>query len=63
MLELLETLFVILLMVFMTFITFMAVHMTEERKRGKTIPLPWEKGYKFRFFNKDNVKYRDGDNT
>lgn len=47
----------------MTFFVYMSSHMISERKTGKTIPLPWEKGYKFKLFNKDDVKYRDGDNT
>ena len=63
MLELLETLFVVLLLVGMAFFTYMSVHMVEERKKGKTILLPWEKGYKLKCFDKSDVKYRDGDNT
>lgn len=42
---------------------YMSVHMVEEKKRGKNIPLPWEKDYKFKCFDKSNIKYRDGDNT
>ena len=33
----------------------------EEKKRGKRIPLFWEEDFKF--FNKSDTHYRDGDNT
>jgi hypothetical protein len=59
----LEMLAVGVLLLTMTFFVYMSSHMISERKTGKTIPLPWEKGYKFKLFNKDDVKYRDGDNT
>ena len=47
---------------------FVSSHIKEEKKQGKFLPLPWEKGGWLRggspkIFNKDDVKYRDGDNT
>lgn len=61
--EIFETLFVISLLVAMAFFAYMSSHMVEEKKRGKRIPLPWESDYKFKCFDKSDVKYRDGDNT
>lgn len=40
----------------------MSAHINDEEKKGKYIPLPWEKKNKFTF-NKHSVGYRDGDNT
>ena len=50
------------------FAVVMSSHIIEETKRGKFLPLPWEKGGWLRggspkIFDKDDVKYRDGDNT
>ena len=61
--EILETLFQIIILCVGVFFVYMSSHMVEEKKRGKTIPLPWESNYKFKCFDKSNVKYRDGDNT
>lgn len=61
--EILENLFMGCLLVGMFFFAYMSAHMVEERKRGKTIPLPWEKNYKFKCFDKSKIEYRDGDNT
>ena len=33
-----------------------------EEKKGKCIPLPWEKN-KRKIFDKSDIEYRDGDNT
>jgi hypothetical protein len=41
---------------------YMSAHINDEEKKGKYIPLPWEKKDKFTF-NKHSVEYRDGDNT
>ena len=59
----LEFLFVAITMIAGVFFCYMSAHMVEERKRGKTIPLPWERNYKFKCFDKSHVQYRDGDNT
>lgn len=61
--EIFELLFGFCLVVAAFFFAYMSSHMVSEKKAGKTIPLPWERNYKFKCFNKDNVKYRDGDNT
>lgn len=61
--EIFETLFGFAIVIVAAFFAYMSSHMVEEKKRGKTIPLPWEKGYKFKCFDKSDVKYRDGDNT
>ena len=37
-----------------------AIHINEERRKNKYIPLPWEKGG---YFDKSKVKTTDGDNT
>ena len=48
----------------MAFFAYMSSHLVSEKKAGHTIPLPWEKGSKLRkIFDKNQVKYRDGDNT
>lgn len=41
---------------------YMSFHCAEEQRRGKRIPLPWER-IKRKIFDKSEVKYRDGDNT
>ena len=42
----------------------MGCHISEEKRQGKWIPLPWEKdGWARKLFDKNDVKYRDGDNT
>jgi hypothetical protein len=46
----------------MAFFAYMSSHLVSEKKAGKTIPLPWEKGG-WKIFNKHSVEYRDGDNT
>jgi len=45
-------------------------HMEREKREGKGLPLPWEKGgwmrnsWGFRKpFDKSDIEYRDGDNT
>ena len=46
------------------FFAYMSSHLVSEKKARHTIPLPWEKGSKLRkVFDKNQVKYRDGDNT
>ena len=35
--------------------------LSDEEKKGKCIPLPWEK--KRKIFDKSDIEYRDGDNT
>ena len=57
-----ETFFGILLCIFLAFVVFMSTHVVNEQKKGKCIPLPWEKN-KRKIFDKSNIKYRDGDNT
>lgn len=61
--EILEFLLVAIITIVGVFFCYMSAHMVEEKKRRKTIPLPWEKDYKFKCFDKSNIKYRDGDNT
>ena len=39
---------------------YMSVHLVEEKKQKKRIPLPWESGG---YFDKSKVKTTDGDNT
>jgi len=52
------------LIVVMLFFAYMSSHLVSEKKAGHTIPLPWEKGSKLRkVFDKNQVKYKDGDNT
>ena len=61
--EVAQTIFTVFLLVAMIFFTYMSVHMAEEKRQKRTIPLPWERNYKFKCFDKSMVKYRDGDNT
>ena len=48
--------------------SYIGIHMTFEKDLGKRIPLIWEEGgllsktYR-KVFDKNDVKYRDGDNT
>lgn len=47
---------------------YVAAHVEDEHRKGKKIPLFWEKGSWLRrgtrkIFNKSDVVYRDGDNT
>lgn len=60
-----ETIIGIILLIPMALFTYIGYHMSEEKRAGKYIPLIWEKGglEPFKLFNKDDVKYRDGDNT
>lgn len=57
-----QTFFGIVLLIVMGMFTYMSAHMVDEQKKGKYIPLPWEKGG-WKFFDKSDVKYTDGDNT
>ena len=41
-----ETLFGIIFLLFMALFAYMSGHIVEEEKRGKIIPLPWEKDKK-----------------
>ena len=43
------------------FFMYMSCHIIDEEKKGKCIPLPWEK--KRKIFDKSDIEYRDGDNT
>ena len=43
------------------FFMYMSSHILDEEKKGKCIPLPWEK--KRKIFDKSDIEYRDGDNT
>jgi hypothetical protein len=52
------------MMAFMTWVAYMGCHISEEKRKGEWIPLPWEKdGWARNLFDKNDVKYRDGDNT
>ena len=47
---------------------YVSAHVQEEQRKGKKIPLFWEKGswlrkVKRKIFDKSDIKYRDGDNT
>jgi len=44
--EILETIFSIFLVIVMGFFAYMSAHVVEEKKRGKRIPLPWEKDFR-----------------
>ena len=63
-----EFIFIVILLIFGIAFAYMSSHVVEEQKRGITIPLPWEqdgflnKTY-HKLFDKNEVKYRDGDNT
>lgn len=57
-----------LFLIFFFFLTYVGIHMVFEKDAGKRIPLPWEQGgflnkAYHKVFDKNNVKYRDGDNT
>ena len=63
-----EIIFQALFIIGMAYFAYMSCHVVEEKKRGKYIPLPWEKDGFFRktkkkIFDKANIQYRDGDNT
>ena len=62
MIEVIEFVFGMLLLTGMAFLAYMSSQLVSEKKAGKTIPLPWEKGG-WKVFNKHDVEYRDGDNT
>ena len=49
-------------LVIMGFFCYVSEHIIEEKKKGKSIPLPWEKK-KRKIFDKSDIEYRDGDNT
>ena len=59
------------ILTFVIFFTYMGWHMACEKDKGDYIPLPWEpEGFlyklwqnKSKIFDKNDVKYRDGDNT
>jgi hypothetical protein len=51
-----------ILVILAAFFAYMSSHCAEEQRRGKRIPLPWER-IKRKIFDKSDVKYRDGDNT
>ena len=57
-----NTFVVVGIMIIGAFVVFMSTHVVNEQKKGKCIPLPWEKN-KRKIFDKSNIKYRDGDNT
>lgn len=61
--EIFEFLFQIIIVGIAGFFAYMSSHMVSEKKAGKALPLPWERNYKFKCFDKSNVGYRDGDNT
>jgi hypothetical protein len=62
--EIVNTIFMIVMMAFMTWVAYMGCHISEEKRKGEWIPLPWEKdGWARNLFDKNDVKYRDGDNT
>ena len=63
MFEILEILFAIAATFAFALIAYLAVHVAEEQKQGKTIPLPWERKPSDKLFDKSHVQYRDGDNT
>jgi len=64
MIEVLHFFLSVLILIGMAFFAYMSSHLVSEKKAGHTIPLPWEKGSKLRkIFDKNQVKYRDGDNT
>ena len=63
MFEILEMLFGMAAVFAFAFIAYMSVHIVEEEKQGKIIPLPWERKPSTKLFDKSNVQYRDGDNT
>tara|TARA_Y100000389_G_scaffold201808_2_gene245407 strand:+ start:324 stop:554 length:231 start_codon:yes stop_codon:yes gene_type:complete len=72
-----ELFFQILFITLVLSFTGMSVHLNEEKRQKRTIPLPWEEGsggwavYLFgswgrkatSVFDKSKVKYFDGDNT
>lgn len=62
MIEVLNFIIGVVLVVVGFFFAYMSSHLVSEKKAGKTIPLPWEKGG-WKIFNKHSVEYRDGDNT
>lgn len=50
------------------FFMYMLIHMEEEKREGRYLPLPWEQGgwmhkTQRKIFDKSDIKYRDGDNT
>ena len=63
------------LIILMALFVYVSSVVVEEQKRGKRIPLFWERNFMNRLleksfqkkanklFNKDQLKYRDGDNT
>jgi hypothetical protein len=60
--DIISNLFAILLLIIAGIIAYGSAHCAAEERRGKHIPLPWEKK-KEKTFNKADVEYRDGDNT
>lgn len=48
MIEVLEFIMLLLILTAMAFFAYMSSHLVSEKKAGKTIPLPWEKGGFFR---------------
>jgi len=63
MFEILQMLFSIAAFFMFALIAYLSVHIVEEEKQGKTIPLPWERKPSTKLFDKSHVQYRDGDNT
>jgi len=64
MIEVINFILGVVLLIGAFFFAYMSSHLVSEKKAGRTIPLPWEKGSKLRkVFDKNQVKYRDGDNT
>ena len=41
--DILTCIFILIMLVGMSFLCYMAVHLAEEKRKGKHIPLPWEK--------------------
>tara|TARA_B100001564_G_scaffold322608_1_gene302081 strand:+ start:96 stop:269 length:174 start_codon:yes stop_codon:yes gene_type:complete len=56
-----EMIFGIVFVTFAGFFCYISCVAYEEEKTGKRVPLFWEKDFKL--FDKNDVKYRDGDNT
>tara|TARA_Y100001938_G_C7812719_1_gene292697 strand:- start:357 stop:533 length:177 start_codon:yes stop_codon:yes gene_type:complete len=57
-----EILFGIIFCSIAGFFVYMMVHIQEEERQGKQIPLFWERE-KRKLFDKSDLEYKDGDNT
>ena len=63
-----ELIVAVIVLVVMLGAVYVGAVVSEEERRGKRIPLIWEKdGFlrmtKRKVFDKSDIKYRDGDNT